>query len=87
MPWRDPHVGRVVLGATVEEACSGPQQLQEALGTFSGAGCVWGVCVWGGGWVGGGRGEGSLRSCVDPRLGRQLKGPGQRGCTQRRVQG
>ncbi|KAL4451307.1 hypothetical protein ABPG77_009379 [Micractinium sp. CCAP 211/92] len=36
MPWRDPHVGRVVLGATVEEACSGPQQLQEALGTFSG---------------------------------------------------
>jgi hypothetical protein len=36
MPWSDPHNGRVVLGATVEEACAGPQQLQEALLAFAG---------------------------------------------------
>lgn len=39
MPWSDPHNGRVVLGATVEEACAGPGQLKEALGRFAGAGC------------------------------------------------
>lgn len=37
MPWSDPHNGRVVLGATVEEACAGPQQLHDALAAFSGA--------------------------------------------------
>ncbi|PSC70770.1 histidine-tRNA cytoplasmic isoform B [Micractinium conductrix] len=36
MPWSDPHNGRVVLGATVEEACPGPAQLHEALHSFSG---------------------------------------------------
>ncbi|EFN54059.1 hypothetical protein CHLNCDRAFT_8919, partial [Chlorella variabilis] len=36
MPWSDPHNGRVVLGATVEEACAGPQQLHDALAAFSG---------------------------------------------------
>ena len=36
MPWSDPHSGRVVLGATVEEACTGPRQLQEALASFAG---------------------------------------------------
>lgn len=37
MPWSDPHNGRVVLGATVEEACAGPGQLKEALTRFAGA--------------------------------------------------
>lgn len=36
MPWSDPHNGRVVLGATVEEACAGPGQLKEALSRFAG---------------------------------------------------
>lgn len=41
MPWSDPHNGRVVLGATVEEACTGPHQLAGALEAFSG-GVGWG---------------------------------------------
>lgn len=36
MPWSDPHHGRVVLGATVAEACPGPRQLGDALAAFSG---------------------------------------------------
>ena len=36
MPWSDPHNGRVVLGACVEDACSGPEQLRAALAAFSG---------------------------------------------------
>ena len=68
MPWSDPHSGRVVLGATVEEACSGPRQLQDALASFAGG--------WGGGAVGwGGMGWGALvgrpAGRAGGRLGRQ----------------
>lgn len=71
MPWRDPHVGRVVLGATVEEACAGPRQLQEALGTFSGeAPPAW--RLWG---------QASAISHKLPWQGRPLHGAGGlRGC-------
>ena len=51
MPWSDPHNGRVVLGATVEEACPGPAQLHEALHSFSGA-QAGAACAARGGWEG-----------------------------------
>ena len=37
MPWADPHRGRLVLGATVEEACGGPAMLRETLDLWGGA--------------------------------------------------
>ena len=36
LPWSDPTGGRIVLGATVAEACSNPAELQSALEAFKG---------------------------------------------------
>lgn len=34
LPWSDPAESRIVLGATVEEACRGPEELKSALELF-----------------------------------------------------
>ena len=36
LPWSDPTSGRIVLGATVEEACRSPSELKAALDAFKG---------------------------------------------------
>lgn len=36
LPWADPTQGRIVLGATVAEACAGPEEFELALKTFQG---------------------------------------------------
>jgi Vitamin B6 photo-protection and homoeostasis len=36
LPWSDPNQKRIVLGATVEEACSNPLELKAALDSFGG---------------------------------------------------
>lgn len=36
LPWTDPVGGRVVIGATVEDACTSPEDLSQALSTFPG---------------------------------------------------
>ena len=36
LPWTDPVGGRVVIGATVEDACTSPEELLQALSSFPG---------------------------------------------------